>query len=691
MDLSSSRRAGAKGSVVAGSVWETRMKSDEVKGGIKVFNGEENGNITEENSDKRLSLKKGQTIGGVAVSGKRKTWKSDSFDGFEKNPIQIAKGKTVESVDGIKKSPIRVAKGRSLEHCKDLSLSVDEIKRSPVQVKKGSDGVRELSKSVDGIERSPIHMKKPRSEVPKRSAELTKDIVESGGRIEGNSVQLRKAKSDSVKASDQSGNGNGNEGKSLQLSRSKSEDKALVLVDQKMGTNVSIQENENNPDKNGSESEENCKEFGVCQENVISSSTSNENIVKLSPEVIVDDDDDDGENVEDDEEFYEEEEEEEEEEIEVGNEKKSFDIKEMNVPEEKANKVAYEMKKLPEEKPNNKAADEVMKLQEDKPSKVVNEVKKISQFHNKTAPFSSTVNKQPPPVVRRATSVYTSPTKPTKSTPYSASDDYHYQSFPQTHNKLQNLVDLVMWRDVSKSALVFGMGTFIIISSSYTQDLNISCISVISYLGLVYLAAIFLYRSIICRGVVDIDESSCVLGEEEAVWLLKLVLPYLNEFLLKLRALFSGDPATTMKLAVLLFVLARCGSSITIWKMAKLGFFGVFTVPKVCSSYSHQLTAYGKFWIRRFHDAWDSCTHKKAMAVAIFILVWNLSSIVARIWAAFMLFVALRYYQQKMVTDDWVEDEAGPVSGETWQRPMGRQRHGLGPSRVESNKVKKGS
>ena len=44
----------------------------------------------------------------------------------------------------------------------------------------------------------------------------------------------------------------------------------------------------------------------------------------------------------------------------------------------------------------------------------------------------------------------------------------------------------------------------------------------------------------------DIDESSCVLGEEEAVWLLKLVLPYLNEFLLKLRALFSGDPATTM-------------------------------------------------------------------------------------------------------------------------------------------------
>lgn len=41
----------------------------------------------------------------------------------------------------------------------------------------------------------------------------------------------------------------------------------------------------------------------------------------------------------------------------------------------------------------------------------------------------------------------------------------------------------------------------------------------------------------------------------------------------------------------------------------------------------------GKFWIGRFRDAWDSCSHKKAVAVGIFTLVWNLSSVVARIWA----------------------------------------------------------
>ncbi|CAJ2636170.1 unnamed protein product [Trifolium pratense] len=46
-------------------------------------------------------------------------------------------------------------------------------------------------------------------------------------------------------------------------------------------------------------------------------------------------------------------------------------------------------------------------------------------------------------------------------------------SFPQTQSKLQSLVDLIMWRDVSRSAFVFGIGTFIIISSSYARDINL--------------------------------------------------------------------------------------------------------------------------------------------------------------------------------------------------------------------------
>lgn len=52
----------------------------------------------------------------------------------------------------------------------------------------------------------------------------------------------------------------------------------------------------------------------------------------------------------------------------------------------------------------------------------------------------------------------------------------------------------------------------------------------------------------------DSRNEEYVVGEEEAVWVIKLVLPYVNEFLSKLRTLFSGDPATTMKVYIYNFI-----------------------------------------------------------------------------------------------------------------------------------------
>jgi hypothetical protein len=42
-----------------------------------------------------------------------------------------------------------------------------------------------------------------------------------------------------------------------------------------------------------------------------------------------------------------------------------------------------------------------------------------------------------------------------------------------------------------------------------------------------------------------------LVGEEEAIWLLRLVLPYVNEVLQNLRSLFSGEPSTTMKVGTM--------------------------------------------------------------------------------------------------------------------------------------------
>ena len=45
------------------------------------------------------------------------------------------------------------------------------------------------------------------------------------------------------------------------------------------------------------------------------------------------------------------------------------------------------------------------------------------------------------------------------------------------------------------------------------------------------------------KGVVEIDkntdEEECFAGEEEEIWVLKLSLPYINEFLLKVKAFFQ--------------------------------------------------------------------------------------------------------------------------------------------------------
>ncbi|RAL44160.1 unnamed protein product [Cuscuta campestris] len=214
------------------------------------------------------------------------------------------------------------------------------------------------------------------------------------------------------------------------------------------------------------------------------------------------------------------------------------------------------------------------------------------------------------------------------------------------HSRMESYVDLVMWRDVSRSALVFGVGSFMIISSSYFQDSNISLISVLSYMGLVYLAVLFIFRSLIHREAIHVGETrGFVVEEDEAMRVVKMILPYINEFLLNIKSLFYGDPATTMQMAVILFVLAHCGSSITIWKMAKLGFFGVFIFPKLCSSYSSQLSAFGTSWIRRSNAFLESFAHKKAIAIGTFALVWILSSAIARIWEVFMVYVAFRYYR----------------------------------------------
>ncbi|KAI3423735.1 Reticulon-like protein, partial [Psidium guajava] len=555
------RRSGVRNGVVAGSVWERRMRLDEVKGGISVFGVfEDNDNDTTNEvpaTPSPVTLRKSEAV------GKRRTWKSEGIDG----PIQIAR-----EVDELSKSLD--------EQVKEMSVSADGIKKkkSPIL------GVRE--KRELGISQE------------RKSRPEAKEVSESVlGAEKVVSAELRKKNLEPFKDLCQSGHGG---------------------------------------------SEENCKEVGVCQERIISSTMSDVGQVKPAPKALVHDYDLHGNHGDDDgeEEFFEDEGLEGhciDEKAETEFEKHSFDIKKTHTLEQKFNKVA--------------SAERV-----------------DNHFREKHKPICFDAGKRPSSMLNRngvhRNTSYTPPSKPTalgatKEPPAIPKSSMIHQSYAkqnllsdekerssETQEGWQILVDLVMWKDAYKSALTFAIGTLLIMSSSYAKHLHYSFISLVSYLSLIILAGIFLYRSLTSRGYVDIAAMRCEYKEEEAMQLVKLVLPCFNKFLFMLRAVLSGDPLTTMKLAVLLFVLAKCGSYMTVGMMVKLGFFGAFIVPKLCFTCSGHVTAQGKFWVQLFRDSWGVCSHKKAVAAAAFLIFWSFSSIVGRAWGAFFAYIAFRYHEQ---------------------------------------------
>nr|DAD22489.1 TPA_asm: hypothetical protein HUJ06_023952 [Nelumbo nucifera] len=653
------RRAGAR-NVVAGSVWESRMKSDEVKQVNRQLNRNQSG----------------------VERGKRKTWKTESFDGFERSPFQIRKTR----------SQSHRFSGESLSLSLDgIDKSLIQLGRRPIHLRKArsesngssDESCKELGVSVDGNESGPIQTGKIRSGSPRVPEETCKEktiSVNFSDVAEIKSPQKFVVNDDGVDGDEENDWGDEEDDTEMEIEKKSFDVKEIKMEEQKPQKVMNEEKRDDQVDVPTSipiseivnKEPASIAEQPLTVQSPIESqkAVNEEEKVQQIPETPKP--------------------------ISANVNKQPAPVADQPVVVQspiKSQKHVNEEDKAPQinetpkpispiltKKPTSPVADKSLISQKlARLKKAMDEENKLPQIHDKPTTLFPNVNKQ-----RR--SVFSRPVI-NHDLRKSPSISEVYRSNPQTHNKLQSIVDLVMWRDIPKSAFVFGIGTFILLSSSFSKDINFSLISAMSYLGLIYLAIIFVYKSILGRGAVDIDDSNhtFIVGEEEAIWLVKLILPYLNEFLLKLRGLFSGHPATTMKLAILLFVLARCGSSITVWKMAKLGFFGVFTVPKICSSYSTQLTGCGKFWIRRFRDAWNSCSHKKAVAFGIFTLVWNLSSTVARIWAVFVLIVALKYYQQSLFAEEWGRED---VAGDSRQEESGRRQGGRGPTLV---KVKKAS
>ncbi|XP_009759396.1 reticulon-like protein B17 isoform X2 [Nicotiana tabacum] len=240
-------------------------------------------------------------------------------------------------------------------------------------------------------------------------------------------------------------------------------------------------------------------------------------------------------------------------------------------------------------------------------------------------------------------------------------------------NRIELLLsDLVMWRDVARSSLWFGLGSLCFLSSCFAKGVTFSIFSIMSQLGLLFLVVSFFSHSIRQRDGSEV-KSEFQLTEDDILRMGRLILPAANLAISKTRELFSGEPAMTLKLVPVLLIGAEYGHLITVWRLCAIGFFISFTAPKLYSCYSSQISNkanYMKCWMM---ETWGACSHKKMIAASVLTAFWNLTTVRTRIFTAFICLVIFRYCRQHVeakVEEEVVEEEEVEVEEEEQQQAL---------------------
>ncbi|KAL9340002.1 hypothetical protein Peur_066221 [Populus x canadensis] len=208
--------------------------------------------------------------------------------------------------------------------------------------------------------------------------------------------------------------------------------------------------------------------------------------------------------------------------------------------------------------------------------------------------------------------------------------------------------DLIMWKDVAKSSLWFGLGCLCFLSSCFAKGVNFSILSAISQLGLLVLGASFCSNSICQRNNVE-KTRKFKLTEEDVLRVGTLILPAANLAISKTRELFSGEPSMTLKVIPFLLLGAEYGHLVTLRRLCAIGFFISFTIPKLYACYSSQIKQKAEQMKNRMFEAWGACSHKKIVAASAVTAFWNLSSVKTRIFTAFISLVILRCFRQHLM------------------------------------------
>ncbi|WVZ76405.1 hypothetical protein U9M48_024382 [Paspalum notatum var. saurae] len=189
----------------------------------------------------------------------------------------------------------------------------------------------------------------------------------------------------------------------------------------------------------------------------------------------------------------------------------------------------------------------------------------------------------------------------------------------------ERIVELVMWRNVAKSAL---------------------CpISALCHLGVMILGLAFFKDSVPRRT----RGRNFQLTEEHVLCASRVVLPIANSMVSTAQVIFSGEPSMTLKVLPVLLFGAKYGSLVTVWRLVATGFFTSFTVPKLYSCYSIQIHNRVEILTDWALEAWKSCPRKKLAAAMAVTMCWNMFSVKTRIMAAIHIMLQSRDREQSVI------------------------------------------
>merc|ERR1712243_534963 len=162
-----------------------------------------------------------------------------------------------------------------------------------------------------------------------------------------------------------------------------------------------------------------------------------------------------------------------------------------------------------------------------------------------------------------------------------------------------NMVDLIYWKDIKKSAVVAASSLFLLISLSI-----FSVLSVISYISLAVLTVTFSY-AVYKRTLAAVQKSSdghpfgqylemdLAISPEKAQEYAEIISSCMATYVGELRRLVLVEDMTdSIKFGIFLWVMTYIGAWFNGLTLLILGLVTMFTMPKTYEVYQEQIDAY---------------------------------------------------------------------------------------------------